>query len=141
MTGFALYSYIVKSSGAKPPYRECYPNPAATAAVHRRTKALEARSASIYEIQLYLAVLYEGFRPQKKFLHSLERGTEQVAAQAARALEILHGAVRSFQSLVDDLLARRYYTNAKHGCFFAVSSITLRRMRQRFIARQAVAST
>jgi type IV secretion system protein VirB4 len=102
---FRVYSYIVKRSGAKPPYRESYPNLAATAAVHRRAKALEARAASLYEIRLYLAVLYEGFRPQKSFLNSLERGIEEVAAQAARALEILHGAVCSFQSLTDDLLA------------------------------------
>ena len=101
---FRLYSYIVKRSGARPPYRETYPSPAATAAVHRRMKALEARAASLFEIRLYIVVLYEGFRPQKKFLHSLDRGTDEVAAQAARALEILHGAVRSFQSLMDDLL-------------------------------------
>ncbi|MGA8595081.1 MAG: hypothetical protein WB676_10095 [Bryobacteraceae bacterium] len=101
---FRLYSYIVKRSGAKPPYRESYPTDAATAAVHRRINALEARATSLFEIRLYLAVLYEGFRPQKTFLHSLERGTEEAAAQAERALEILHGAVRSFRSLVDDLL-------------------------------------
>src|SRR5690349_5417395 len=67
---FRVYSYLVKRSGAKPPYRERYPTDAATAAVHRRVKALEERKDSLYEIQLYLAVLYEGFRPQKKFLAS-----------------------------------------------------------------------
>ncbi len=101
---FRVYSYIVKRSGATPPYREHYPTYAATAAVQRRVKALEARSASIYEIKLYLAVLYEGFRPQKKLLGTLQRATEDVAGQAERALEILGGAVRSFQSLMDDLL-------------------------------------
>jgi hypothetical protein len=102
---FRVYSYLVKRSGARPPYREAYPTEAATAAVHRRVKALEARSGSLYEIQLYLAVLYEGFRPQKKLFASLERATGEVAAEAERALEILKGTVRSFQSLVDDLLA------------------------------------
>jgi len=101
---FRIYSYIVKRSGARAPDRECYATDAATAAVHRRVKALEGRKDSLYEIQLYLAVLYEGFRPQKKFLASLARATEDVAAQAERALEILRGTVRSFQSLMDDLL-------------------------------------
>jgi len=93
---FRIYSYIVKRSGARAPDRECYATDAATAAVHRRVKALEERRDSLYEIQLYLAVLYEGFRPQKKFLASLARATEDVAAQAERALEILRGTVRSF---------------------------------------------
>src|SRR6185312_4547045 len=101
---FRIYSYIVKRSGARAPDRECYATDAATAAVHRRVKALEERKDSLYEIQLYLAVLYEGFRPPRKFLASLARTTEDVAAQAERALEILRGAVRSFQSLMDDLL-------------------------------------
>jgi type IV secretory pathway VirB4 component len=102
---FRVYSYLVKRSGARPPCREAYPTEAATAAVHRRVKALEARSGSLYEIQLYLAVLYEGFRPQKRLFASLERATGEVAAEAERALEILKGAVRSFQSLADDLVA------------------------------------
>lgn len=104
---FRVYSYIVKRSGARPPCRERYATDAATAAVHRRVKELEARADSLYEIQLYLAILYEGLRPQKKLLGSLQRTAVDVAAQAARALEILGGAVRSFQSLIDDLLATR----------------------------------
>ena len=102
---FRLYSYVVKRSGATPPYRDQYPTEAATSAVHRRAKALEARAGSIYETRLYLAVLYEGFRPRKKMLGSLQRATTDVAAEAERALEILGGTVRSFQSLMDDLLA------------------------------------
>jgi type IV secretory pathway VirB4 component len=102
---FRLYSYVVKRSGATPPYRDQYPTEAATSAVHRRAKALEARAGSIYETRLYLAVLYEGFRPRKTLLGSLERATRDVAAEAERALEILGGTVRSFQSLMDDLLA------------------------------------
>jgi type IV secretory pathway VirB4 component len=100
---FRVYSYIIKRSGATPPYREHYSTYAATVAVHRRVKALEARSGSLYEIKLYLAVLCEGFRPQKKLLGTLQRATEDAAGQAGRALEILSGAVRSFQSLMDDL--------------------------------------
>lgn len=104
---FRVYSYIVKRSGAAAPFQDHYPSPAATAAVHRRIRALAGRAHSLYQIQLYLAVLYEGFRPQKKLLLSLQRATEDVAGQADRALEVLHGAVRSFQSLMDDLLATR----------------------------------
>ena len=104
---FRIYSYIVKRSGAMPSCRERYATDVATAAIHRRVKALEARAHSLYEIQLYLAILYEGFRPQKKLLGSLRRAADDVAAQAERALEILGGAVRSFQSLMDDLLATR----------------------------------
>ncbi len=102
---FRVYSYIVKRSGATPPYQEHYPTDAATAAVHRRVKTLETRADSLYEIQLYVAVLYEGFRPQKKLLRSLQYAAEDVAAQAERSLEILSSTVRSFQSLTDDLLA------------------------------------
>jgi type IV secretory pathway VirB4 component len=104
---FRVYSYLVKRSGAKPPCRGSYATAAATAAVHRRIKALESRSDSLYEIELYLAVLYEGFRPQKRLFGSLQYAATEVAAQAGRALEILHGTVRSFQSLLDDLLALR----------------------------------
>jgi type IV secretory pathway VirB4 component len=43
---FRVYSYIVKRSGATAPYREHYPTDSATAAVHRRVKALEARAGS-----------------------------------------------------------------------------------------------
>jgi type IV secretion system protein VirB4 len=102
---FRIYSYIVKRCGVRPPYRERYATHAATDAVHRRVKGLESHSGSLYEIKLYLAVLYEGFRPQKSLLGSLQRGTKDVAKQAERALEILGGAVRSFQSLLNDLLA------------------------------------
>src|SRR5690242_3044054 len=104
---FRVYSYLVKRSGATPPYREHYSTEAATAAVHRRAKALETRASSLYEIKLYLAVLYEGFRPQKKLLGSALHSAQDVAAQAQRALEILSGTVRSFCSLLDDLLATK----------------------------------
>ena len=104
---FRIYSYIVKRSGATPPYREHYATDAATAAVQRRANTLAARASSLYEIRLFLAVLYEGFRPQKKWLSSLQYAAIDVAAQAERALEILRGTVRSFQSLIDDLLATR----------------------------------
>ncbi len=104
---FRIYSYIVRRSGATANRREYYPTAAATAAVHRRVKALESRAGSLYEIKLYMAVLYEGFRPQKKLLRALQYAAQDVAAQAERALEILGGAVRSFESLLDDLLATR----------------------------------
>src|SRR5437588_5602563 len=81
---FRVYSYIVKRSGATPPCREGYATDAATPAGHRRVKALEARADSLYEIELYLAILYEGFRPRKKLLGSLQRAADDVAAQAAR---------------------------------------------------------
>jgi type IV secretion system protein VirB4 len=104
---FRVYSYLVKRSGAKPPCREQYPTEAATAAVHRRVKGLAARAASLYQTRLYWAVLYEGFRPQKRLLASLQQTAEDVTAQAQRSLEILEGTVRSLQSLLEDLLAPR----------------------------------
>jgi type IV secretory pathway VirB4 component len=64
---FRIYSYIVKRSGATPPHQEDYPTPEAAETVRRRVAALQARAGSLYEIQLYLAVLYEGFRPHKNF--------------------------------------------------------------------------
>jgi type IV secretion system protein TrbE len=115
---FRVYSYLVKRSGATPPYREHYPTDEANAAVRRRAKALETRASSLYEIQLYLVVLYEGFRPQKKLLGSLLDAAQDVAAQADRALEILGGAVRSFQSLLDDLLATRVRHEREARLFF-----------------------
>ena len=100
---FRVYSYIMKRSGAKPPYRERYASDVATLAVHRRTKELEARAGSLYEIRLLMAVLYEGFRPERKFLGSLG-AVNEIAVEAERAIEILDGTVRSFQSLVEDML-------------------------------------
>lgn len=50
--------------------------------------------------------MYEGFRPEKKLFGSLLDATRDVA-QAERALEILSGTVRSFQSLLDDLFSTR----------------------------------
>jgi type IV secretion system protein VirB4 len=104
---FRVYSYLVKRSGAKPPCRDSYATATATAAVRRRVRSLESRADSLYEIELYLAVLYEGFRPQNRVLGSLQHAAAEVAARAERALEILHGTVRSFQSLLEDLLAMR----------------------------------
>jgi type IV secretory pathway VirB3-like protein len=74
---FRVYSYIVKPSGASLLYRERYATEVATAAVHPRAKGLEARAGSSYEIKLYLAVLYEAFRRQKKFLGSVARASEE----------------------------------------------------------------
>jgi type IV secretion system protein VirB4 len=101
---FRVYSYIVKRSGVVPSVKDRYPTPEADAAVRRRVNSLRARSASIYEIQLYMAVLYEGFRPQHKFAASINKAAIDIAMQAERAVEILSGAVRSFQELVGDAL-------------------------------------
>jgi type IV secretion system protein TrbE len=101
---FRIYSYIVKRSGATPPHREDYPTPEATEAVRRRVAALQARAGSLYEIQLYLAVLYEGFRPHKNFLSSVNTAVIDVAAQADRAVELLTSTVRSFREVVGDTL-------------------------------------
>src|SRR5690349_25013483 len=49
---FRIYSYLVKHSGALPPCREHYRTDAATAAIHRRAKALASRAGSLYEIKL-----------------------------------------------------------------------------------------
>jgi type IV secretion system protein VirB4 len=101
---FRVYSYIVKRSGVVPPSKEKYPTPEAEEAVRRRVGALRARSGSLYEIRLYMAVLYEGFRPQKKFFSSVNSAAVDVASQAERAVEVLTGAVRSFRQIVGDAL-------------------------------------
>src|ERR1700760_4112824 len=67
---FRVYSYIVKRSGAAPPPAQNYPSRAAEEAVGRRSEALRNRAGSLYEIRLYMAVLYEGFRPHQKLFAS-----------------------------------------------------------------------
>jgi type IV secretion system protein TrbE len=101
---FRVYSYIVKRSGAAPPSRESYPSRAAEEVVHRRADALRARAHSLYEIRLYLAVLYEGLRPHRKLFASTNLAAIDVAFQARQAVELLSSTVRSFQEIVGDAL-------------------------------------
>jgi type IV secretion system protein VirB4 len=101
---FRVYSYIVKRSGAAPLCQESYPSRAAEEAVHRRVDALSARANSLYEIRLYLAVLYEGLRPHKKLFASTNLAAIDVASQARQAVELLSSTVRSFQEIVGDAL-------------------------------------
>jgi type IV secretion system protein TrbE len=101
---FRVYSYIVKRSGAAPPSQENYPSRAAEEVVHRRVDALRARANSLYEIRLYMAVLYEGLRPHKKLFASTNLAAIDVASQARQAVELLSSTVRSFQEIVGDAL-------------------------------------
>src|ERR1700759_5074396 len=70
---FRVYLYLAKRSGAAPPCQESYPTAEANAVVRRRIDALSARADSLYETRLYMAVLFEGFRPENKFLSSVNR--------------------------------------------------------------------
>jgi type IV secretory pathway VirB4 component len=101
---FHVYSYIVKRSGAAPFCQESYPSRASEEVVHRRVDALRARANSLYEIRLYMAVLYEGFRPHKKLFASTNLAAIDVASQAQQAVELLSSTVRSFQEIVGDAL-------------------------------------
>jgi type IV secretion system protein VirB4 len=101
---FRVYSYIVKRSGAWLPYQESYSTREADEAVRRRIEALNSRAGTLYEIKLYMAVLYEGFRPHKNFFTSISSAAIDVALQADRAVELLSGAVRSFREILGDAL-------------------------------------
>jgi type IV secretion system protein VirB4 len=101
---FRVYSYIVKRSGAGLPYHESCSTREADEAVRRRVEALNARAATLYEIKLYMAVLYEGFRPHKNLFSSISTAAIDVALQADRAVELLSGAVRSFREILGDAL-------------------------------------
>jgi type IV secretion system protein VirB4 len=119
---FRVYSYIVKRSGAVAPSNGTYPTQEAAEAVRRRVDALRARAGSLYEIRLYMAVLYEGFRPQSRFFSAVNTAALDVAIEAERAVETLLGAVRSFQELVRDalptqLLAEREARQFLRGLF------------------------
>jgi type IV secretion system protein VirB4 len=101
---FRVYSYIVKRSGAVPLHQQNYPTREAEEVVGRRLDALRARAGSLYEIRLYMAVLYEGLRPHKKLFASTNLAAIDIASQARQAVELLSGTVRSFREIVGDHL-------------------------------------
>ena len=60
---FRLYQYLVKRRSSDLPY-ECQAHPIVEEATANRMKYLAGKAESLYSVETYMAVLYEGWRPE-----------------------------------------------------------------------------
>jgi type IV secretion/conjugal transfer VirB4 family ATPase len=67
-----LYQYLFKRNHERIPFKT-YENPVVNAAIRNRVAFLDAKADSLYSLQIYYVVLYEGFRYQTSILRSLAK--------------------------------------------------------------------
>jgi type IV secretion system protein VirB4 len=117
---FRLYQYLIKRSAA-PIESAGHPQPVVAEALNRRAEHLAAKQDSLFELELYLVVLYEGWtvRPAASarltdFLQSPRTAARQalsakgladtMQAQLGRALAHLHQKAEAFVTQFADAL-------------------------------------
>lgn len=67
-----VYQYLFKRNHERIPFKT-YENPVVNAAIRNRVAFLDGKADSLYSLQIYYVVLYEGFRYQTSILRSLAK--------------------------------------------------------------------
>jgi type IV secretion/conjugal transfer VirB4 family ATPase len=118
-----VYQYLFKRNGVPIPF-QTYGSPVVDTAIRNRMEFLKAKADSLYSLEIYYAVLYEGFRHQQRLVSSLGKlasepheGWRELRAclstqkqvllmdsEMERARAALLGKVRAFILHVDDFL-------------------------------------
>jgi type IV secretion system protein VirB4 len=122
-TNFRVYQYLFKRNHETIPHRQ-YGNPVVNAAIENRIRYFEQKADSLFSLQVFYVILFEGFRHKQALLKSLaelpknpKRALEelrsalssrkQVAlldAQLSKALAALHQKVKGFILQVSDFV-------------------------------------
>ncbi|HVB54974.1 MAG TPA: DUF87 domain-containing protein [Candidatus Acidoferrales bacterium] len=133
-SNFRIYQYLFKRNHETIPHKK-YANPIVTAAIENRIRYFEQKADSLYSLQVYYVILFEGFRHKQPLLNSMANfpksprkaldeihaalsSRKQVAlldADPSKALATLHQKVRSFILQVTDFV--RVDLLPKQGAF------------------------
>jgi type IV secretion system protein VirB4 len=120
---FRVYQYLFKRNHETIPHKK-YANPVVNAAIDNRIRYFEQKAESLYSLQVFYVVLFEGFRHKHALLNSIANfpknprkalqeiraalsWRKQVAlldAELSKALATLHQKVRSFILQVTDVV-------------------------------------
>jgi type IV secretory pathway VirB4 component len=118
-----VYQYLFKRNGVPIPF-QTYGSPVVDTAIRNRMEFLKAKADSLYSLEIYYAVLYEGFRHQQRLVSSLGKLASEphegwrelraclstqkqvllIDSEMERARAALLGKVRAFILHVDDFL-------------------------------------
>jgi type IV secretion/conjugal transfer VirB4 family ATPase len=118
-----VYQMLFKRNGADVPYRT-YGSPVVDTAIRNRIEFLKGKAESLYSLEIYYAILFEGFRYQQRLASSLGKLASEpgagwrelraylsnrhqvtlIAAELDRAGAALLGKVRAFILQVGDFL-------------------------------------
>ncbi len=121
-----VYQYLFKRNQEQIPFKS-YADPVVNAAIENRVAYLKAKSDSLYSLQIYYVVLYEGFRNKVSFISSLaklpfepRRAASEVFAllstqkqlvlmdvELDRARAALRTKAQSFLLQIDDFVSAR----------------------------------
>jgi type IV secretion/conjugal transfer VirB4 family ATPase len=98
-----VYQYLFKRNHEPIPFKT-YENPVVNAAIRNRVAFLDGKADSLYSLQIYYVVLYEGFRYQTSILTSLAK----LFSEPRKGLSDLHGilSARKQVCLLDSELDR-----------------------------------
>ena len=120
---FRVYQYLFKRNRQTIPHKR-YPNPIVNTAIQNRIRYFEQNADSLYSLQVFYVVLFEGFGHKQALLKSLARihknpakaladiratlsSRKQIAlldTELSKTLATLHQKVRSFISQVSDFV-------------------------------------
>jgi type IV secretion system protein VirB4 len=120
---FRVYQYLFKRNKPSIPFQK-YANPIVNAAIENRMEYFRAKAESIYSLEIFYVILYEGFRYKRNALASLlafhrdpRKALEDLAAafsgkkqvvvlgrELDRAKSVLQQKVKSFVQQVNDFV-------------------------------------
>ncbi|MHB8413476.1 MAG: VirB4 family type IV secretion system protein [Candidatus Acidiferrales bacterium] len=122
-TNFRVYQYLFKRNHETIPHKK-YSNPIVNAAIENRIRYFEQKADSLYSVQVFYVVLFEGFRHKQALLKSLlefhkhpRQALKEISAalssrkqvalletEISKALATLHQKVRSFILQISDFV-------------------------------------
>ena len=83
-----VYQYLFKRNQEQIPFKS-YADPVVNAAIENRAAYLKAKADSLYSLQIYYVVLYEGFRNKASLLTSLAKLPSQPRQAASEVFALL----------------------------------------------------
>ncbi len=106
-SNFRVYQYLFKRNHETIPHRK-YPNPVVNAAIENRIRHFERKADSLYSLQVFYVVLFEGFRQKQALLKSVA----EFPKNPRRALDEIRAALSSRKqvALLDTELSKALAT-------------------------------
>jgi len=89
-SNFRVYQYLFKRNHQTIPHRK-YPNPVVNAAIENRLRHFEHKADSLYSLQIFYVILFEGFRHKQTLLKSIA----EFPKNPRRALDEIWAALSS----------------------------------------------
>lgn len=118
---FRLYQYVLKRNGVTVPHQS-YTDLVVQTAVEARIGYLSGKAESLYSLEIYFVVLYEGWRHQPSRsipdVFSPDRKGARIENEITKASEILTTKVAAFTIHAGDFLSIGYLNRGEAFAFF-----------------------